>query len=109
MAPKVDTNCQAFQTALDVLGRQWTAQILNCLQDGSLRFGEIGERAEGIGDKVLSARLKDLEARGLLVRSVEAGPPVRVTYALTELGRSFNRVARSIHRWGAELVEAAQR
>src|SRR6266576_2202523 len=77
MTKPVDSQCKTFQTAIQVLGRPWNALILNVLQVGPLRFSELSERAKGPGDKVLSARLKDLEARGLLVRHVEAGPPVR--------------------------------
>ena len=104
MTVRVDTQCRAFQTAIEVLARPWTAVILNALQGGPLRFSEFAERAPGLGDKVLSARLKDLEARGVLVRHVDPGPPVRVSYELTSQGRAFNEVALSIQRWGQELV-----
>ena len=106
MKEPVDSQCRAFQLALDVLGRPWTALILNVLQVGPLRFSEISERARGPGDKVLSGRLKDLEARHLVTRRVEHGPPVRVTYELTDRGRAFRRVAEAIERWGRELVSA---
>jgi DNA-binding HxlR family transcriptional regulator len=104
MPSRADTHCAAFQTAIELLARPWTAVILNLLQDGPLRFSEFGERSPGLGDKVLSARLKDLEARGLLVRSVEPGPPVRVSYELTPLGEAFNQVALAIESWGRKLV-----
>jgi DNA-binding HxlR family transcriptional regulator len=104
MAKSVDSGCRAFQRAIDVLGRPWTALILNVLQSGPLRFSEIGERAEGPGDKVLSARLKDLEGRGLIHRNVAPGPPVRVAYELTDQGRAFGKVAEAIERWGRELA-----
>ena len=103
MAKPVDSQCRAFQRALEVLGRPWCALILNVLQAGPLRFSEIRERAEGPGDKVLSGRLKDLEARGLVHRQVGPGPPVRVTYELTDSGRAFGEVARAIERWGRGL------
>lgn len=104
MARSVDSRCRAFQCAIDVLGRPWNALILNVLQVGPLRFSELAERASGPGDKVLSARLKDLEARGLLVRQVDAGPPVRVAYELTRKGRAFQPLAEAIERWGRELA-----
>ena len=104
MAKAVDSQCQAFQCAIDVLSRPWTALILNRLQPGPLRFSELADQASGPGDKVLSARLKELEARGLILRHVEPGPPVRVTYELTDKGRAFGHVARAIQRWGQELV-----
>lgn len=104
MARAVDCQCRAFQAAIEVLGRPWTALILATLQAGPRRFSEIGESAVALGDKVLSARLKDLEARGLVVRRVVGGPPVRVNYELTRKGRAFGRVAQAIERWGHELV-----
>jgi DNA-binding HxlR family transcriptional regulator len=103
MARRVDSQCLAFQRAIELLGRPWTALILNVLQGGPLRFNELSARAKGPADKVLSARLKELEVRGIVERTVEPGPPVRVTYSLTPCGRSFEDVARSIERWGREL------
>lgn len=107
MAKAVDSHCKAFQLAIDVLSRPWTALILNLLQPGPLRFSELAEQPHGPGDKVLSARLKELEARGLINRRVEPGPPVRVTYELTDKGRAFGQVAQAIQRWGRELIEEA--
>jgi DNA-binding HxlR family transcriptional regulator len=105
MPKAVDSQCQTFRIAIGVLGRPWNALILNVLQGGSLRFSELSERAKGPGDKMLSARLKDLEARGLLQRQVDAGPPVRVSYELTRAGRTFGELAQAIERWGRELVQ----
>lgn len=99
----VDSHCQTFQLALDVLSKPWCALILNSLQGGPYRFTEVRERTQGPGDKMLSARLKELELRGLVLRRVEPGPPVRVTYELTDSGRSFGDVAQSIERWGRGL------
>jgi DNA-binding HxlR family transcriptional regulator len=103
MTKKVDSQCRAFQDAIEVLARPWNGLILNVLQPGALRFSEIRERAQGPGDKILSARLKELELRGLIVRQVEPGPPVRVSYELTESGRQFGDVAQAIERWGRGL------
>ena len=107
MKKAVDSQCQAFQQAIEVLGRPWTALILNVLQVRPLRFSEISAAAQGPGDKVLSARLKDLEGNGLVVRQVHPGPPVRVTYELTERGRAFHDVASAIERWGRCLTSPA--
>jgi DNA-binding HxlR family transcriptional regulator len=104
MGKSVDCQCRAFQLAADVLGRPWSAMILTSLQAGPRRFGEIGDTAVGLGTKVLSARLKELEARGLVQRHVEPGPPVRVSYDLTDHGRAFNQVAEAIQQWGRTLT-----
>ncbi len=104
MSKTVDCQCQAFQSAIEVLSRPWTAVILTALQAGPQRFGDFVETAPGLGTKILSARLKDLESRGLVERQVDPGPPVRVSYQLTKHGRSFGNVAEAIQRWGRELA-----
>lgn len=96
----VDCHCKAFQAAVDILGKPWNALILTVLQGGPLRFTELAEKAQGPGDKVLSQRLKELESAELIERSVDPGPPVKVSYALTQKGRGFNEVASSIQQWG---------
>jgi DNA-binding HxlR family transcriptional regulator len=106
MSKRVDPHCRAFQNAVELLARPWTGLILSLLQGGPLRFGEIEERTRGVGAKTLSARLKELEKRGLVARHVQAGPPVRVQYTLTSKGRAFEHVAAAIERWGRELVAA---
>jgi DNA-binding HxlR family transcriptional regulator len=102
---RVDPGCRAFQAAIDVLARPWSGLILGLLSGSGLRFSELEEQAHGVGAKTLSARLKDLEARALIVRSVDTGPPIRVRYTLSSKGRAFEQVAEAIQRWGRELVE----
>lgn len=104
MDPQIDPQCQAYQHAIDILCRPWTALILGVLQEGPLRFSELAERTRGLGAKTLSARLKYLESRGILVRHVAAGPPVRVQYELTRMGHAFRHVAAAIEAWGRTLV-----
>ena len=104
MRKRIDPHCRAFQNAVDLLARPWTGLILSLLQSGPLRFSELEERTRGVGAKTLSARLKELEARGIVARHVHAGPPVRVRYNLTAKGRGFEQVAAAIERWGRELL-----
>ncbi len=106
MVRRLDPQCDAFQRAIDVLGRPWTGLILALLQEGPLRFSELSAGAKGAGDKILSARLKELEGRGLLVRRVDPGPPVKVEYQLTARGRAFGEVGAAIEKWGRELGRA---
>jgi DNA-binding HxlR family transcriptional regulator len=104
MTKRVDPHCRAFQNAVELLARPWTGLILSLLQNGPLRFSELEERTHGVGAKTLSARLKELEARRLVARDVQVGPPVRVRYTLTSKGRAFEQVAAAIERWGRELM-----
>ena len=90
---------------MDVLARPWNGLVMALLEEaGPLRFSELRERLDAMGDRMLSARLKELEARGLVERTVAPGPPVKVTYALTELGLGFGEVHRALGHWGERLV-----
>jgi DNA-binding HxlR family transcriptional regulator len=104
MGKALDPHCRAYQNAVDLIARPWTGLILSLLQQGPLRFSELEEGTRGVGAKTLSARLKELEARKVIARHVEVGPPVRVQYALTSKGRAFQHVAAAIERWGRELI-----
>jgi DNA-binding HxlR family transcriptional regulator len=98
--------CATYLAALEVLSKQWNGMLIAVLEDGPLRFSEVAARVPTIADRMLAARLKELEGRGLVVRTVEHGPPVRVSYALTETGRGFREVADAISRWGKLMLRA---
>ncbi len=104
MARKIDPHCRAFQNAVELLARPWTGLILSILQGGPLRFSELEERSQGVGAKTLSARLKELEARRLVARHVEAGPPGGSGTRSRPRARAFGQVAAAIERWGRDLV-----
>ncbi|HEY8075886.1 MAG TPA: helix-turn-helix domain-containing protein [Labilithrix sp.] len=102
--------CATYLAAMEVLAKPWNGQLMVVLEEGPLRFSEIADRVPAIADRMLAARLKELEARGLVSRSVEPGPPVRVAYALTEVGRGFREVAEAVTKWGRTIVrERAKR
>ena len=68
-----------------------------------LRITELGEDVL-LTQPGMSRLVSRLEARGLVARDVQPGPPVRVQYTLTRKGRAFEHVAAAIERWGRELV-----
>lgn len=88
---------------MEVLAKPWNGLVMATLANGTLRFSELSQRLDAMGDRMLSARLKELEARGLVERRVLPGPPVRVDYALTEVGRGFGDVAAALGAWGSRL------
>ncbi len=92
---------------MEVLGRPWNGLIMAALQDhGSLRYSELKSRIEAMGDRMLSARLKELEDRGLVVRDVTPGPPIRVAYELSDVGKGFREVELALARWGERFAGA---
>lgn len=80
-------DCVAVERVLAILGRAWAGAVLTALQAGRTRYGDLRHALDGVSDSTLTARLKELCSAGLAVRVVEPGPPVAVTYELTDAGR----------------------
>jgi DNA-binding HxlR family transcriptional regulator len=78
-----------------ILSRRWAPEILLALEQPK-RFNRILERLEPCSDRMLSVRLRDLEEAGLLVRIVDAGPPVKVEYQLTFAGERYLPVLKQL-------------
>jgi DNA-binding HxlR family transcriptional regulator len=84
------------------LGKRWTAMILGHLSHGPTGFRDLSRGIGGISDSVLSARLTDLTSGGLITRSVREGPPVTVTYQLTERGEALMPALDLIAAWARD-------
>jgi DNA-binding HxlR family transcriptional regulator len=92
--------CPYYHEAIELIGRRWTGAIVGVLLNRTtLRFGEIAQAVPELSDRLLSERMKELEARGLVLRTVRPGRPVRVEYALTEMGRELAPAVRELERW----------
>ena len=93
--------CPHLHAAVELIGRRWTGAIIEVLrQGGSMRFSEILHAVPALSDRLLSERLKDLEAHGLVERTVHPGPPVRVEYELTEMGHALEPALDRLGDWG---------
>ena len=88
---------------MSLLGGVWTPEIIWNLSDGQRRFSELRRVMPAISAKVLSARLKDLEERGVLSRAVLSTTPPSVEYALTDLGEELIPAIRAIVEVGSKL------
>lgn len=99
------TLCPRFQHGVEKLGRRWSGAVVRLMLDGATRFGELSEAIPGISDKMLSERLKELEAEGIVVREVKPTTPVRVEYHLTAKGESLRGVLDAIGEWARAWVE----
>ena len=99
--------CPRYEHATQLLGKRWTALLLDALMQGSRRFCELTSLVEGLSDRVLSDRLRELEAEGIVKRVVLPQIPVRVEYQLTEKGYALKPVIEAIHTWAEQWVEVA--
>jgi DNA-binding HxlR family transcriptional regulator len=91
--------CPLYHEAVELVGRRWTGAILRVLMDGPLRFSEIAQAVPELSDRLLSERMKELEARGMVARKVISGPPLRVEYELAQMGRELEPALAEIQRW----------
>ena len=90
------------ETTLMLIGDKWKVLILRELLGGTKRFGELKKAIGSVSQKVLTAQLRDMEAKGLLTRTVYAEVPPRVEYTLTETGYSLWPILDSMVAWGTD-------
>ena len=108
--------CPYYHEAVELIGKRWTGAIVGVLlnipadADGGLRFTEIAQAVPELSDRLLSERMKELEARGVVERTVLPGPPVHVEYRLTEMGRALQPALSELREWARHwLDEPAER
>ena len=93
------------ETTLSLIGNKWQVLILRDLMEGTKRFKELQRSVGGVSQKVLTANLRTMEARGLVRREVFAEVPPRVEYSPTELGCSLQPVLDAMWSWGESYKE----
>jgi DNA-binding HxlR family transcriptional regulator len=104
----VETTCEdhshrilAMRDAMDVLGGKWRLPIIGILNfKGKMRFTDILRGVHGIGAKMLSKELQDLEANQLLTRTVKQTKPITVEYEITDYGKTLITLINEIVSWG---------
>lgn len=97
--------CPRYQRAVEIVGRRWSGAILRAMLAGASRFGQIQEAIPDLSNRMLSERLREFEAEGIVERAVVAERPVRVDYLLTEKGRALNYVVEALSGWAEEWIE----
>lgn len=88
------------ETTMTLISNKWKILIIRDLLSGKKRFGELKKSVGTVSQKVLTAQLRDMEADGLLTRTVYPEVPPRVEYELTELGLSLKPILDSMCVWG---------
>lgn len=94
--------CPHFHGAIELIGKRWSGAIIWALADGPMRFAELKRAVPGLSDRLLSRRVRELEAADLISRTVEDGIPVRVSYALTEKGIALRPAIQSLREWACD-------
>lgn len=90
----------AIQDTLDIIAGKWNMQVMALVCSGEFRYSELQAALPKITPKMLNRVLKDLEQNQLIVRREEAGPPLRVTYTLSEYGYTMVPLIVELTNWG---------
>lgn len=99
------TVCPRYHRAVELIGRRWTGAIIDLLLLGKTRFKELAAAVPEMSDRMLSERLKELEAEGIVERCVTPETPVRVDYRLTDKGRDLEPVVKALSEWAQTWLE----
>ena len=91
--------CPRYEKAFDLLGKRWTGLILRAMFSGCARFNTIASYVPGLSDRVLSERLKELEAEGIIERRVHPETPVRIEYVLSAKGEELRGIVDAVQSW----------
>jgi DNA-binding HxlR family transcriptional regulator len=99
--------CPLYHEAVELIGRRWTGAIVEVLMQhgGALRYHELAAAVPPLSDRMLSERLKELEDRGVVARHVDAGPPLRVSYELTQMGRGLEPALTELKVWAQRWLD----
>ncbi len=95
----------AIERGMRVIGGKWTGSVLWHLKDGPVRFNDLARMIGGASKKMITERLRHLEAQGLVSRQVMDTAPVSVQYEITEFGRTALRFLEELRKWSESLPE----
>jgi DNA-binding HxlR family transcriptional regulator len=99
--------CPRLHEAVELVGKRWTGAILAVmLQGGPMRFSAIAQAVPALSDRLLSERMKELEARGMVERRVGGASPARVEYELTPMGRDIAPALGELEAWAHRWLDS---
>ena len=97
-------NCLSRQV-LELIADQWTPLVIYALEEGTMRFGQLLKRIDGISKKMLTQTLRAMERNGLVQRVVYAVVPPVVEYSLTPLGQTLIEPVNVLRAWAYEHLQ----
>ena len=96
--------CPKFEDAFELLGKRWTGLIIRNLLNDQKRFTDISAAIPNMSAKMLTERVKELEANGIVSRTVYPERPVRIEYELTEKGKELSASMDEIQKWAEKWI-----
>ncbi|WP_329537466.1 helix-turn-helix transcriptional regulator (plasmid) [Streptomyces sp. NBC_01450] len=113
MTEPVTEPCKPVEGAITrvfaLLGKRWTGLIVAVLMEHPVHFADLHRAIPGISERMLSDRLTELGAARLVVREVDEGPPLRVSYRLTEAGEALELALTELAGWAERHLPEVDR
>lgn len=98
--------CHYTEQVFGLLGKRWTGLLVDLLLQRPARFSELAAAVPQLSRRVLTERLTELQEAGLVLREVEPGPPVAVSYRLTEHGEALGPAMDALRVWAGAPTDA---
>jgi len=98
-----------FKTAQTLFAGKYKPEILLMLTHDTLRYSNLARRMPGVSPKVLTQQLREMEADGLIIRTIFPEVPPKVEYSLTQLGKSARPILEAMRDWGEEYLRACDK
>jgi DNA-binding HxlR family transcriptional regulator len=95
---------ESLTRAFTLLGKRWTGMIIGVLLDRPVRFAELARAVPGITEGMLATRLRELQAAGLVERTILTGPPIGSSYRLTAAGLALEPALTELAHWAASYL-----
>lgn len=112
MAESVSHPCKTVDGTITrvfaLLGKRWTGPIVSVLIERPVGFADLRRAIPGISERMLSDRLTELGAATLVVREVDEGPPLRVSYRLTEAGAALEPALKELTAWAEKHLPVTE-
>ncbi len=99
---------EGITRVFQLLGKRWTGPIVSVLVTQPAHFADLRRAIPGISERMLSDRLSELGTAGLVVRQVDEGPPLRVSYRLTEAGAALEPALQELGEWAKKHLPATR-
>lgn len=97
--------CPLYRHAVELVGRKWSGAIIRASLAGATQFSEFASLIPGVSDRLISVRLKEFEAEGIVERVVVPEKPVRIYYRLTPKGEALGTVVLAISDWAEAWLD----
>ncbi|MBS4750085.1 transcriptional regulator [Granulicatella sp. zg-ZJ] len=96
--------CPKYEQTFRILGKRWNAMIIEVLRQGECRFSQLSRAIEGLSDRVLTERLREMEQEDLIEKNTECPEHVKFTYRLTQKGLELAQATQSLKEWAQKWI-----